>query len=78
MKQGNASHSGMGSTKIEPRSQAVGIARVSQLGNHVGNHVSDGPRPNLPVQRDPLYEGRGLKAPMVGQTSHKAGSQGKR
>lgn len=78
MKQGNASHSGMGSTKMEPRSQAVGLARVSQLGNHVGNHVSDGPRPNLPVQREPLYEGRGLKAPMVGETTHKAGSQGRR
>ena len=78
MKQGRATHSGMGSTKVEPRSQAVGIARVSELGNHVGNHVSDGPRPDLPVTREPLYTGRGLKAPMVGTTIHKGGSQGKR
>lgn len=78
MKQGRATHSGMASTKVEPASRAVGIARVSELGNHVGNHVSDGPRPDLPVRREPLYEGRGLKAPMVGQTNHKAGSQGRR
>lgn len=78
MRQGKALHSGMGSTKVEPVSQAVGIPRVAQFGNHVGNHVSDGPRPDLPATREPMYEGRGLKAPMVGQTSHKSGSQGRR
>ena len=77
MKQGKATHSGSGSTKVEPNSRAVGLARLSQLGNHVGNHVSDGSRPDLPVQREPMYEGRGLKAPMVSQTTHKGGSQGR-
>ena len=77
MKQGRATHDGSASTKVEPRSQAVGLARVSQLGNHVGNHASDGPRSDLPVQREPLYTGRGLKAPMVSETSHHCGSQGK-
>ncbi len=77
MKQGSATHSRSGATKVEPRSHAVNPTAVSRMGNHVGNHVSDGPRPDLPMQSAPLYEGRGLKAPMVGQTSHKAGSQGR-
>jgi hypothetical protein len=69
MKQGQASSSKMGSTKIEPISRAVSPAAVADMGNQ--QHYAKG---NGPI---PLYEGRGLKAPMVGSTSHKAGSQGK-
>lgn len=75
MKQGQASHSGMGSTKVEPRSHAVSPAAVSQIGLKQGNHATGQPAP-VRVTKVPMYEGRGLQAPMVGTTSHKAGSQG--
>lgn len=66
MKQGRATTSFVGSTKIEPVSHAVSVPAVSELGIHEVRHTSL-----------PLYEGRGLQAPMVSETSHKSGSQGK-
>lgn len=66
MKQGQASHSGMASTKVEPKSQAVNPEAVAGLGLQ-----------RVYYKPVPMYEGRGLKAPMVGETSHKCGSQGK-
>lgn len=72
MKQGKASHSGMGSTKIEPRSHAVPPAYPARLGTMQGNHSDSGTHR---VQKIPMYAGRGLKAPMVGTTIHKKGSQ---
>lgn len=66
MKQGTASTSKMGSTKIEPRSQAVNPAAVADIGIH-----------NVRTKSIPMYEGRGLKAPMVGTTTHHCGSQGR-
>lgn len=70
MKQGRATTSMMGSTKQEPISRAVNVGAVSEIGikeRHVGR-----------AQSTPMYEGRGLKAPMVGQTNHPKGTQGKR
>ncbi len=67
MKQGRASTSTMGSTKVEPKSMAVNPGAVSRM----GNMAAPGTKP------EQMYEGRGLKAPMVSTTSHKAGSQGK-
>ena len=75
MKQGRASHSGSGATKVEPRPQAINPGGVGQLGIMQGNHVTDGRPANNAIE--PIHAGRGLKAPMVGQTSHHAGSQGK-
>lgn len=66
MKQGSGT-SKSGSTKVEPKPRAVNPGAVNQLGNHVG--------PARAVEN--LYEGRGLKAPMAGETQHKSGSQGK-
>ena len=75
MKQGRASHSGSGATKVEPRPQAMNPAGVAQIGIMLGNHVTDGgPASNPAVS---IHAGRGLKAPMVGSTSHHCGSQGK-
>lgn len=74
MKQGHASHSGSGQTKVEPKSQGVNPGFVSQIGNHIGNHAERG---DLSVRPIPMYEGRGLKAPMVGSMSHHCGSQGR-
>lgn len=68
MKQGRATHSSSGSTKVEPTSHAVNPGYPADLGNQQRYAKGNGPIP--------MYEGRGLKAPMVGTTSHKAGSQG--
>lgn len=67
MKQGQASHSNNGGTKVEPKSKAVSPEAVANIGVQQ-RYAKD--RPNL-------YEGRGLTAPMVSQTNHKSGSQGK-
>lgn len=75
MKQGQATHSGMGSTKVEPRSEAVNPAYPASLGEMRGNHATD--KGDLPYKSVPMYEGRGLSAPMVGTTQHHCGSQGK-
>jgi hypothetical protein len=66
MKQGQASHSGTSSTKVEPKSKAVNPEAVADIGLQKVRYKST-----------PMYEGRGLKAPMVGTSSHKCGSQGK-
>lgn len=73
MKQGRATHTGMGSTKIEPRSHAVPPAAPARMGIMQGNHADTG---TIRVQKVPMYEGRGLEAPMRSTTTHKAGSQG--
>lgn len=70
MKQGRASSSMMGSTKQEPVSKAVNVSAVAQIGI---KEVNIGRAKSLP-----MYEGRGLSAPMAGTSTHKAGSQGKR
>lgn len=56
----------MGSTKHEPISKGVNPGGAAQIG------LVQGSRRAI----EPLYEGRGLKAPMVSDTRHKAGSQG--
>jgi len=66
MKQGEAQTSRIGSTKVEPTSQAVNPGAVSEIGIHQVNY-----------KRVPMYEGRGLEAPMVSTTIHHSGSQGK-
>jgi hypothetical protein len=52
--------------KTEPKSHAVNPAAVAEIGIHQIRYKSIS-----------LYEGRGLEAPMAGQTNHKCGSQGK-
>lgn len=66
MKQGKATTSVVGSTKQEPVSKAVNVKAAANIGLAAGK----GPP-------TPMYEGRGLKAPMAGTSTHKAGSQGK-
>jgi hypothetical protein len=74
MKQGRASHSGMGATKVEPISKAVSPGAVSNIGLAQGNKTDHG---MVHVKSQPLYEGRGLRAPLISTTSHKSGSQGR-
>lgn len=66
MKQGQATTSHSGSTKIEPRSHAVNVAAVAEEGIV-----------ELRANSLPLYQGRGLEAPMASSTIHHCGSQGK-
>lgn len=66
MKQGQAQSSGSGSTKREPIAHAVNPAAVSEMGTQVIRSTSL-----------PLYEGRGLEAPIQSTTIHQSGSQGK-
>lgn len=75
MKQGRASIDVRAGTKVEPRSRAVNPGYAGTIGTMLGAHADEGDmRPKVPQ----MYEGRGLSAPMVGCTTHKAGSQGKR
>jgi hypothetical protein len=74
MKQGRATHSGSGSTKSETISHGVPPAYPAGLGLAKGNHADRG---TFTMQKIPMYEGRGLEAPMVGVTTHQSGSQGK-
>lgn len=67
MKQGKASVDVKSGTKVEPKPHAVGEGYVSRIG-----------QAQYPgAKSSPMYEGRGLKAPMAGSTSHKSGSQGR-
>ena len=67
MKQGRASRDVREGTKVEPTPHAVSVGAVARIGQAQYPGAKTGP----------LYEGRGLKAPMVGQTNHKSGSQGR-
>ena len=67
MKQGRATRDVSESSKTEPVSRGVNKSFVSDIGSQVLRSTSV-----------PMYEGRGLKAPMKSIATHKAGSQGKR
>jgi hypothetical protein len=67
MKQGRATRDVNESSKTEPVSRGVNKSFVSDIGSQVI-------RPGGSV---PMYEGRGLKAPMVSQKTSNKGSQGK-
>ena len=68
MAQGRATTSVLGSTKQEPISHAVNPGAVSEIG---GQFV------HLRGTTIPIYEGRGLEAPMAKCETHECGSQGK-
>ena len=64
-KQGRADHSNVASTKQEPIVHDVDVCAVADIGLETGYGAKQ------------LYSGRGYQAPMVGQTNHAKGSQGK-
>lgn len=66
MKQGQASSSKMGSTKVEPKSRGINPEAVANIGIIELR--------TKPIQ---MYEGRGIEAPMVKTTTYNCGSQGK-
>lgn len=76
MKQGQASSSGPGSRKREPIAHAVSPAGVSQIGEAMGNHVTDSAK-ILRGGAVSMYEGRGYEAPTNKSTQHHSGSQGR-
>lgn len=65
--QGKATHSGSGATKVEPVSTAISPGAVSRIG------LAQSPF----TKPEPCREGPGLKAPMVGTSTHPRGSQGR-
>lgn len=66
MKQGQASSSKSGSTKVEPRSRGVNPGAVSDIGIVELR--------TKPVQ---MYVGRGIEAPKSKDTTYECGSQGR-
>jgi hypothetical protein len=74
MKQGRASSSGMGATVPTLKAQGVNPGHVAQMGNMVGNHVTD--KGTIHVKSSPMYKGRGIEAPRKATTVHNKGSQG--
>lgn len=75
MKQGRATHSGMGDMKREPVVHKVSVEAVSRLGASQGTHVTG--HGEVPNRTPPLYPGRGLEAPLAGHHTYPSGSQGK-
>ncbi len=75
MKQGQATHSGMASTKVEPRSAAISPAYTNEMGVQHGNHAMDGKTVSGGLA--PMISGPGLRAPMANHTIHHGGSQRK-
>ena len=65
MKQGTGRSIDAG-RKIEPKSRAVNLSHVAEMGNET-----------VRVKSAPLYEGRGYEAPKMMKQSHPRGSQGK-
>lgn len=66
MKQGSGKNT-MAGGKVEPKANAMSVARASQLGIQTA------------FNKPPLQEGRGFEAPKdSGRTVHPKGSQGRR
>lgn len=65
MKQGTG-NSSIGDRKVEPRSKAVNVPAVAEMGQQY-----------VRTSSLKLYSGRGYEAPMAGSTVHHCGSQGK-
>lgn len=73
MKQGQASSSGPGGRKIEPRGTGVNPGAVADLGNMKGNHSDKGDMPFSPKP----WATDGFHAPGVkGKKVNPSGSQG--
>ena len=61
-------------TKREPSANGINPGYVSQLGNKVGNHITDDK--NTGYTGEKMYDGRGFEAPRNKSQSHNSGSQG--
>jgi hypothetical protein len=85
VKQGRASRDVSESHKVEPKPKKVSEMAAAGLGEMRGSHATDGG--DLPFKTEPLYLGRGYKAPGPspdragpggGRTIYRSGSQGRR
>jgi len=74
MKQGRASISGPHDRKVEPSTKAINPGAVSYIGIKQGNHATDDGSGHTNYTK--MDAGRGYRAPSVGSTTHKKGSQG--
>ena len=75
MKQGRASTSGPHDQKVEPSSKAINPGAVSYIGNKLGNHATEDGSGHTNYTK--MDAGRGYRAPEIGSTTHKNGSQGR-
>lgn len=73
MKQGT-SHSSNSGRKSEPSPKAINPGGAGNIGQQFGNHAECG---DFTPRITPMDAGRGYRAPGIGTTSHKGGSQGK-
>lgn len=78
MKQGTGNSTRAGTAVTRPVTHVVSVAATSQIGQSLGNHVTDNGQ-RLPGASRPLYpDKRGFEPPPpVSCTPHKAGSQGR-
>ena len=60
---------------IDPSANGINPGYVSQLGNKVGNHITDDKNTGYTGER--MYAGRGFEAPRNKSRSHGSGSQGR-
>jgi hypothetical protein len=74
MKQGRARTVQSGH-HVDPSANGIHPGYVSQLGNKVGNHITDDK--NTGYTGEKMYSGRGFEAPRNKSRSHGSGSQGR-
>lgn len=76
MRQGRATRDVRESYHVDPTSRAINPGYVSQLGNKVGNHITDDK--NTGYTGEKMYAGKGFGAPRnKSQTTSNKGSQGR-
>ena len=76
MKQGRASRDVREARHVEPSANGINPGYVTQLGNKVGNHITDDK--NTGYTGEKMYSGRGFEAPRnKSQSSTNKGSQGR-
>ena len=76
MKQGRASRDVNEGWKREPNPRAIHISAVSQIGQAMGDHITERKGIHDGYVKN-IYAGRGYSAPMRSQSTKKGGSQGK-
>lgn len=74
-KQGRADTKGPHDRKVEPSPRAINPGATSYIGTSLGDHVTE--KGTIKTNFTPMDAGRGYRAPGIGATTHKSGSQGK-
>ena len=75
MKQGRASRDVGEGRQRSPYSHATNVKAVSQIGQSLGNHITERTFTVNPIEN--VHAGRGFQAPQPKTRQHHCGSQGK-